>query len=219
MRKSVIVTGVKRNMRTILFAVCLFVGATFAGAAVPEDFNETFARLASLVDSEEVGVLDMARGTYDATRFISAGKDGAPVLESKFLNAATFGEASVAGLYLTVWGKDGQLSAIQRELEANPLKRKWLYGMVGTEELFWNSIGDGGKYQPLLRLLPSIGGTRALALRCIQSKDPLVRRAGLFWGYWLADKSYWDAVSGLAKSDDDRTTLRVVQRLLLNKKS
>ncbi|MCZ7591698.1 MAG: hypothetical protein M5U15_05895 [Kiritimatiellae bacterium] len=206
-------------MRTILIAICLLAGVALAESAVPEDFNETFARLASLVDSEEVGVLDMARGTYDATRFISVGKEGAPVLETRFLKATTFGEASVAGLYLTVWGREGQLSEIQRELETNPLKRKWLYGMVGTEDLFWNSIGDGGKYQPLLRLLPSIGGTRSLALRCMQSKDPLVRRAGLFWGYWLADKSYWDAVGSLAKSDDDRTTLRVVQRLLLNKKS
>lgn len=206
-------------MRNIFIACCLFAAVSFADTPIPADFNETFARLAELIDSDEVGMLDMARGTYDATRFIAVGKEANPILEPKFLKAASFGEASVAGLYLTVWGKESELATIQRELETNPLKRRWLYGIVGTEELFWNSIGDGGRYQPLVRLLPNVGGTRALILKCMQSKDPLVRRAGLFWGYWLADKPYWDAVSSLAKNDDDRTTLRIVQRLLLNKKS
>ncbi len=201
-------------MKKILFAFLLMTGVALAESKVPADFDAMFSRLAELVDSEEVGVLDMARGSYDGARFIGVGAPGVALLDPRFRNAASFGEAAVAGLYMTVWGKPENLNEIRSELESNPLKRKWLSGIVGSEEIFFASMAGGSTYQPLLRLLPSIGGTRSLAMLCIGSKDPLVRRAGLFWGYWLADDAYWKAVRALAKQETDRTTLGVVHRLL-----
>ncbi|MCO5061882.1 MAG: hypothetical protein M9963_07740 [Kiritimatiellae bacterium] len=202
-------------MKTTLLLFLLLAGVACAESKVPADFDEMFGRLAGLVDREEVGVMDMARGSYDGARFIGVGAPGVERLDSRFLDAGSFGEAAVAGLYMTVWGKAEHLAKIRRELETNPLKRKWLSGLVGSEELFFGSMSGGAAYQPLLRLLPTVGGTRSLAMLCIGSKDPLVRRAGLFWGFWLADDSYWKAVRMLAKNENDRTTLKVVQRLLL----
>lgn len=202
-------------MKKLLVIFAVLACSAYAESTVPSDFGETFSSLAGLVDREELGALDMARGTYDAARFIAVGAPGVPWLEPRFKKAASFGEAAVAGIYMTVWGRAEQLYAIQRELETNPLKRKWLYALVGTEEHFAASLSGGAAYQPMLRLLPSVGGSRALTMNCIKSKDALVRRAGLFWGYWLADASYWNAVKALAKTETDRTTLRLVQQLLL----
>lgn len=208
----------KKDMKKLFLILALVAGSVWAEANVPGDFDEVFARLAELVDRESIGALDMARGSLDATRLIAVGAPGLSVLEPRYRGATSFGEASVAGLYMTVWGKADQLSVLQRELETNPMKRKWIYGLVGTEELFWASIAGGDAYQPLLRLLPTIGGTRAFARKCMESKDALVRRAGLFWGYWMADATYWAAVKQLVKSEQDHATLKIAQRLLLGAK-
>lgn len=203
-------------MRILLLAAAVvFAAALSAPAELPADFGNQYERLAALVDSEELGAMDMARGSLDAARFIAAGAPGIAWLEPRFKNAASFGEASVAGLYLTVWGKDAHWTSILKELESSPQKRAWLNALVGTQERFNASLVGGEAYQPLLRLLPSVGGSRALAMKCIGSKDPLVRRAGLFWGYWLADTSYWKAVRGLTQTETDRTTLHIAQQLLL----
>jgi hypothetical protein len=183
-------------------------------AEVPADFADTFARLAALVDREELSALEMARGSYDAARLAAVGVPGLAWVEPRFINAASFGEAAVAGAYMTAWGKQAHLDVIRRELETNPLKRRWLHALVGTEEQFLAHLASGGMYQPLIRLMPNVGGARALTLRLIESRDPLVRRAGLFWGFWLADANYWRAVRELAKSERDRTTLRLAQEVL-----
>lgn len=195
--------------------LCLLAASAAPAAGVPEDFPATFASLAGLVEQEELGPMEMARGSYDATRFFAVGPDGLPFVEPRFLSAATLGEASVAGLFMTVWGRQPQLDTIRREMESNPAKRRWLYAMVGTEEYFFDSMETGAMYQPMLRLLPSVGGTRALSMQCLRSRDPLVRRAGLFWGFWLADDAYWKAVRALSETEKDATTKRLALRLLL----
>lgn len=196
-------------------ALLLFLFAvTSAAAQLPPDYADTFARVTALVDREELGALEMARGSMDAARLIGVGAPGVAWMEPRFKDAATFGEAAVAGLYMTTWGGSGQLAAIRRELETNARKRGWLQQLVGTEEAFLAQLASGGRYQPLIRLLPDIGGARALTLLLMRSGDPLVRRAGVFWGYWLADANYWNAVRSLAKSERDRTTLRLLQEVL-----
>lgn len=192
----------------------LFAAAALAHAQLPADFAETFERVAALVDREELGALEMARGSLDAARLIGVGAPGIAWMRPRFNGAATFGEAAVAGIYMTTWGGSEELATIKRELETNANKRKWLHGLVGTEAQFLAHLSTGGRYQPLVRLLPDVGGARALTMLLVRSRDPLVRRAGLFWGYWLADASYWNAVRALAKTERDRTTLRLVQELL-----
>lgn len=185
-----------------------------AAAEVPSDFSATFDRVAALVDREALGPVELARGSLDAARLIAVGAPGLPLTEPRFLQAETFGEAAVAGLYMTTWGGSAHLAAIRRELEKNAQKRAWLHQLVGTEEVFLAHLASGGTYQPLIRLLPDVGGARALTMLLMRSGDPLVRRAGLFWGFWLADGTYWSAVRALAKTERDRTTLRLVQEVL-----
>ncbi len=192
----------------------LLLGACVAAAEVPADFAEAFARVAALVDRETLGPMDLARGSMDAARLIAVGAPGLPLTEPRFLQAETFGEAAVAGLYMTTWGGSAHLASIRRELETNARKRAWLRQLVGTEEVFLAHLASGGTYQPLIRLLPDVGGARALTMLLMRSGDPLVRRAGLFWGFWIADGTYWNAVSALAKTERDRTTLRLVQEVL-----
>lgn len=202
-------------MKYLIPLVLLMACLARAEPVEPADFAQQFARLAELVDKEQLGALDVARGSYDAARLLAAGAPGLAWVEPRFKGAGTFGEAAVAGLYMTAWGKADHIDAIRRELEENAQKRKWLAELVGSEQAFFAHLDSGSAYQPLLSLLPSIGGSRALAIKCIGSKDALVRRAGLFWGYWLSDPAYWPAVRALAKNEKDRTTLRIAQQLLL----
>lgn len=194
--------------------VLLLVGTACAFAQVPPDFADLFARVAALVDREEVGALDMARGSMDAARLLSVGAAGLDDMHARFRNAATFGEAAVAGVYLTAWGRSEHLALIRRELETNARKREWLKRLVGTSESLDAHLASGAQYQPFLRLLPDLGGTRALVMLLMQSRDPLVRRAGVFWGYWIADANYWSYLRALSSAERDPLTLRLVTMLL-----
>lgn len=194
----------------------LLLGVSVAWSApeLPADFHETYQVLAGLIDREALGPMDMARGTYDATRFFAVGAAGVPPLEERYRKAATLGQASVAGLYLTVWGRQRQFDLIRAELERNEAKRRMIYGLCGTEPLFFSALESGANYQPLLRLMPSVGGTRTLTRQLLDSSDALVRRSGLFWGFWLADAAFWKRVKDMAQSDPDPVTRRVSARLL-----
>ena len=203
--------GMRNQLITVL---ALLAGSLAWSAEVPEDFEATYASLAGLVDSEAPSAFELAKGTYDATRFFAVGKPGVPPLEQRYLQAATLGEASLAGLYLTGWGQQKQYDLIQQELESNAAKRKVLYGLAGTEQIFFSALEAGDQYQPMLRLLPSVGGTRALIRQLLTSRDSLVRRAGMFWGFWLADAPFWTRVKEMAAADPDPLTRRVAQRLV-----
>lgn len=201
-------------MSRYLPLLLLLAVAPVQAGPLPEDFDATYVALAGLVDREEVGALDMAKGTYDATRFFAVGPAGVSSLEGKFRGAGTLGEATVAGLYLTVWGKQRQYDLIRRDLERDPGKRRMIYSLAGNEQIFFSSLEAGAYYQPMLRLMPSVGGTRTLTRQLLDSPDGLVRRAGLFWGYWLADAPFWARVKQMGQADPDAVTRRVAQRLL-----
>lgn len=192
-------------------------GAATASAALPEDFDATLSSLAAMVEKEELGALELAKGSYDASRFFAVGREGLARVESRYRSAASLGEAAVAGLYMTVWGLQPQIDVVRRELETNPVKRRWLQGLVGTEERFLESMSTGQTYQQMLRLMPDVGGTRMLAMQCLRSRDTLVRRAGMLWGYWLADEGYWNALKGISDVEKDVATKRLALRLLLKR--
>lgn len=203
---------------TILIAAAGFYATVAMSAeqpALPPDFPETFETLAALIDQDELSGMDMARGSYLATRYFSVGRAGLPYLRSRFFGARTPGEASMSGLYMTIHGGKEYAEIIRRELESNRQKRVWLYGMVGTEDAFQSSLEEGAQWKPMLRVLPSTTGSRQLALSCLQSRDPLVRRAGLYWGYWLADAPYWKAVRRCSLEDSDAATQSMARHLLL----
>ncbi len=186
----------------------------WADPELPADFHGLYQNLAGLIDREALGPLEMAKGTYDATRFFAVGVPGVPPLEQQYRQAATLGQATVAGLYLTVWGKQRQFDMIRAELERNQAKRRMIYGLCGTEPIFFSALDAGAQYQPLLRLMPSVGGTRTLTRQLLDSPDALVRRSGMFWGFWLADAAFWSRVKEMAQTDPDPVTRRVSARLL-----
>lgn len=199
-----------RCLLAFLFSISVALG----DPALPDDFDATYHSLAGMIDREALNPLELAKGTYDATRFFAVGKPGVSPLEQHYRRASTLGQATVAGLYLTVWGQQRQFDMIRSELERNKTKRQLIYGLAGTEPIFFSSLAAGEQYQPLLRLMPSVGGTRNLTRQLLDSPDALVRRSGMFWGFWLADGAFWGRVKEMAAADPDVTTRRVAARLL-----
>ncbi len=204
-------------MRFLLILLAL-LGPVSARAAetpsVPEDFETVYEGLSALVDSESAGFMEMAKGTMDATRFFAVGKPGLARLAPRFQTADTLGKATVAGLYLALWGGRTERDGIRGALEQDSAKRRLVWPLAGTEANFFAALESGAAFQPLVRLLPATAGPRALARECMASNDPLTRRAGLYWGYWLEDASYRKDVQRLAQDDPDDVTKRIAARLL-----
>ncbi len=202
-----------------LFALSLVLPfAAFAQAEPPADFFDTFNRLSILVDQEELSPMDFARGSMLASQFFSVGAPGLPKAQSWFSTAPTRGRASMSGMFLAIHGKQEHLDAVQRELETNRTKREWLYELVGTAENFNIAMENGETWKPLMRALPSTAGCRALALSCMQSRDALVRRTGLYWGYWFATPSYWAAAEKIRSGDPDPLARRMAEYLAHSEK-
>jgi hypothetical protein len=193
----------------------LLAGAADAAGKKPEGFGTDFDKLAEICDQDDLSPLDIAQGSLLAARFYSVGAPGLADNRDWFRRAATRGKASVAGLYLAVHGPSDDLAAVRGELETNRTKRVWLYEMVGTEKRFDWSIVNGKSWAPFTRVLPATEGCRTLAILCLRSRDPLVRRGGAFWGYWFADASYWSAMRRLAEADPDGVTRKIASKLLL----
>lgn len=180
----------------------------------PADFAETFLKLSALVDQEELSPLDMAQGTYLAAKYFAVGKSGLPYTQSRFLNAASRGQAAMGGLYMAVHGTAEQVGRIRKDLETNRTKRRWLYDVVGTEDNFRFALQNGDQWQMLTRVLPSTAGSKLLANVCMDSPDALVRRTGMFWGFWIEPQNYWNRVRDASRNDTDKLTRRIAMHLL-----
>jgi hypothetical protein len=208
------------TMRLLILAALMPV-ALFAAAPAspPADFFDTFNRLSVFVDSDEVGPLELAQASLLGARFFSVGAAGLPKAESWFASAPSRGRASIAGLFVAIHGRQEHLSAIQRELEANRTKRAWIYELVGTRENFHIAMENGENWKPLMRVLPSTEGCRALAMNCMKSRDPLVRRTGVYWGYWFASPAYWTAARDIAARDSDELARYMAGYLIRSEQS
>ena len=200
----------------LLAALMLGAVATTAraqSATPPAGFADVFDELASLVDQTELSGMDMARGSYLATRYFGTGPEALPYVQQRFASARAPGEASMAGLYITIYGKIDHLYALRKELETNRQKRSWVYEICGNEENFFVAMENGETWRPLTRLIPSTSGPRNFAICCLHSKDPLVRKAGLYWGYWMQDATYWKLVHECAAQDADASVRKIAGRL------
>lgn len=195
-----------------LIAAALLTAA--AAAAPPADFADNYVKLSAFLDQEELSPLDVAEGSLRAARFYAVGLPGLEPTRRWFHAAPTCGRASAAGLYQVVHGSSNDLMGVRLELETSKLKRGWLYAMVGTEQRFEAALMNGKSWAPLSRVLPATTGCRTLAVMCLRSRDPLVRRAGAFWGYWFADAPYWGYVRRLAAGDADPVTRKISANLL-----
>ena len=187
-------------------------------AAEKSAFESDFASLAGYLNREDLGALDYANATLLATRVFAGGTQELPRARSHFLAAATQGEAALAGTYLVSLGGAAERQLIRTQTETSKTKRQWVWTFIATEQRFFDAIQQGAQWQSASALLPSTAKCRQLAELCMDSHDMLTRRAGLYWGYWVADAAYWKKVDTLVKAEKDPVTKGIARRLLTARK-
>ena len=173
-----------------------------------------FDELVLLTRSHPWTPTQWARGIVVGVKLFKFGRSGIPYVGRRFAGAVKAEECFVAGAYMTVHGDDTDRWYIRRELETDKRKRVWLKAAFGSSRALDRSLKKGAQWQPGVKHLPSQAGCRLLARDCMASKDPLVRRAGIYWGYWTADGNYWTAAKRLAKQERDPVTRRLAAYLV-----
>jgi hypothetical protein len=195
-------------------AATIFLAAGIVRAELPQGYSEMFDELSALIDGGVLGPMEMVRGGWLATRCFASADEGLEFNRKQFIDAESLGQATVSGLFLAMHGNSRDRLFVRSELETNLVKRKWLWLTVGTEEVFFKQFNNSVKLQPLTRTLPSTDGLRAQCRLLMQSSDPLTRRAGLFWGSWLADDGYRWAGNHMATEDVNPVNRACATRLL-----
>jgi hypothetical protein len=186
-----------------------------APPGLPAQFDE----LLSLTRSGDWGPLEWGRSSVLSMRILNNGRKGVPYLRYRFERAAAEEEGFLAGAYLGVHGSDDDHAIVRRELERNPRKRAWLRTLVGDGKALSAALRDGEDWEPAVRFLPTVTGCQRLTRLLIDSEDVLVRRAGLYWGFWVAGPAYWKAVEDRAQNEADPLTRRFAAYLLKTRRS
>lgn len=194
-----------------LHAAMLQAGPAPVGA--PAGFAERFDQLVAYLDQEALTPLETAEATLLATQVFGTGTQAMPYVRSRFMTAATPGAGGLAGVFLVCHGGEPERKLIRRQAETDIKKRKWIWNQVASEQRLFDAIEQGAQWRTATRLLPSATKCRQLALLCMESPDLLTRRAGLYWGYWVADDAHWNKVRTLAQNDPDKTTRQMAARL------
>jgi len=187
--------------------------AASASAASP-DYQQMFRTLSEMADSAQLSPAQIMNGSWLSIKYFAPAGDRLVFNRAQFLTASSQGRAAVSGLFLSIHGDVRTHLAVRSELETNLKKRRWVWMNVGTEEVFFRNLLEGAKFQPLTRTLPSVEGLRAQIRMLMHSKDALVRRAGLFWGSWLADDGYRWAAARMVEEDTDPVNRACAARLL-----
>ena len=181
---------------------------------LPAKFPKIIDDLSALAAQQEMDLMDWGKVAYLAPQFFMVGPKGVPYTYSRFLGAKTAEEAFLCGVFVVTHGGPAYQMSVRKELETNEKKRGWLRQLVGTEKSFYASMEGGEMWKPALQYLPSPAGCRGTCFRCMESQDVLVRRAGLFWGFWVPSANYWQVVERWAKNEPDPATRRMAEYLL-----
>lgn len=197
----------------ILLLVCAVAPGVRAQSA-PPGFAAQFSELAGHLGGQELDALEMAQATLLATRVFGAGTQAMPYVASRFAAATTEGEAGLAGIFMVCHGGEAERVAIRKQVETEKRKRQWVWNHVATEERFFNSVAEGEQWRAAVSLLPSAAKCALLARHCMDSADVVTRRAGLYWGFFVADAAYWQKVRAVAEGDKDALTKKLAVRLL-----
>lgn len=185
-----------------------------AAPAAPEGFWSAYEELAALVDGTQSGPVAVGRGTYLASWFYAVGEPGLPACRTWFRDAPTPGRAGTAALFLALHGSTRDHERVRQGLESDRDKHRWLYGVVGNDRNLTRSLRHHDVWTPLLRSMPGRDGPRRLSGLLLASPDPLVRRGGLFLGFWFASGEYWDDVRRRAKTDPSASVRAAAAKLL-----
>ena len=206
-------------MNRVLLSLLLLlsIGLSRVSAEAPAGFDQTFRDLSGLLDKEELSGFDVARATLLSAEYFGAGTQALAVTRSHFARSTTQGQAGLSGVFLVSVGGENERTAIRRQVETDATKRKWIWNYVATEQRFFAARQQGSSWQPMASVIPSSAKCRLLAESCMDSRDLLTRRAGLYWGYFVADSSYWKKVQTLAQGDADKTSRVIATRLLASR--
>ena len=200
-----------KQVRAILLWVMLAVATQ---AIPPGEYEQMFGDLSAMVDGAGLTPGQMMAGSWTSIKYFGLADGRLAFNQSQFASAKSQGRAAVSGLFLAIHGGDRAHLLVRSELETNPVKRKWLWMNFGTEKMFFWRLKEGMMFQPLTRTLPSTDGLRAQLRLLMQSRDPLIRRAGLFWGSWLVDDGYRWRVNQMASADPDPVNRACASRLM-----
>ena len=192
----------------------VFLAVNSARAVLPGNYPAMFSELSALMDSDELDPGQMMRGGWLTTRYFSAAAEGLEFNQSRFVVAQTAGSAGLSGLFLAVHGTQMHHQFVCKTLETDKTKRVLMSRIFGTEKAFFQSLENGEQLSPLLEALPSTDRLHQLLRMLIQSKDPLTRRAGLFWGFWLRDGDYWRSAREMIARDPDPVNRACALRLI-----
>ena len=208
-----------RTLFILLVSVTLVLAMPRASHAqsAPPGFAAQFAELAGYMNSDELGGLEMAQATLLATRVFGAGTQAMPYVRGRFAATTTEGEAGLAGIYLVCHGGEGERQTIRKQSETDARKRQWIWNHVATEERFFNSISEGEQWRPAVSLIPSAAKCAALSRLSMESPDMVTRRAGMYWGFLVADAAYWQKIRVLSDGDKDALTKKIATRLLTSR--
>ncbi len=198
-------------MRLVLLTGWITAAAT---AAPPAGYQQMFRELSAMADSAQLTPARIMNASWLCIQYFAPAGERLEFNRAQFLTADTQGGAAVSGLFSAIHGDSRIRLTVREELETNLQKRRWLWMNVGTEEIFFRNLVEGSKFQPLTRTLPSADGLRLQIRMLMNSKDALVRRAGLFWGSWLADDGYRWGAGRMAESDADPVNRACAARLL-----
>jgi hypothetical protein len=185
-----------------------------ARAILPLEYRQMFGELSAMADGTQLTPGQIMNGSWMCIQYFAPADERLEFNRAQFMSAVSPGRAAVSGLFLAIHGDPRARLALRSELETNRLKREWIWMNLGTEEVFFRNLLEGAKYQPLTRALPSVDGLRIQIRILMNSKDALVRRAGLFWGSWLADDGYRWGAGQMAESDADPVNRACAGRLL-----
>lgn len=190
--------------------VCRGAGEEKAASPLASDFNE----LVGMTHEGEWGAVEWARGSLLGIRVYRYGSAGVPHLRGRFVKTSDANEAFLSGAFVAIHGDKTDHLRMRSELETAPGKRAWLKSMVGDGKAMTASLQQGEQWRQAADYFPSLGGCRSFCLLCMESADALVRRAGLYWGYWVSDAAYWKKAQSVAKGDKDELTRKFAAHLL-----
>ena len=206
---------------TLCAVPCLSQVHTIRSTPTPQaegKVDEYLDELTEIASQDERSVTDLARGTYMAARLYTSKPSNVPYLLFRFNTANSAEEAMLSGLFVTVHGEDDHLEAIRSELEGGSNKQLWMQQRLGTIKKLGRSIDRGREWQGFMSVLPATSQCTKLAMLCMQSADPLVRRFGLYSGYWVSSSDYLTMVSTIADWDSDVITRQFARHLLKHPK-
>ena len=177
------------------------------------DTAKLLSELVGLARRTVWGAGETARATYLAVRISQKGRAAVPYVRQRFLDATLPEDGFLCAAFVALHGDVQDQLRVRKELETSEDKRSWLRGIVGDEKAMTASLRSGARWRDIPSRLPITLRGRKLAVVCMRSGDPLVRRTGLYFGFWLRGDVYAKEIRRISLRDPDGLTKRYARYL------